>query len=116
MRLLVCGSRTWESRDEIRRQLLDLKPDEVIHGGARGADRLAGEVARELGIPVRAFPADWKRLGRKAGPVRNQQMLDEGQPDRVLAFRMEGDSPGTDDMIRRARKAGLPLRIVKPKR
>lgn len=48
--------------------------------------------------------ADWDGLGRKAGPIRNQRMLDEGKPDLVVAF--PGDK-GTADMVRRARTASL---------
>jgi hypothetical protein len=41
-------------------------------------------------------------------------MLDEGRPDRVIAFRMPGVSRGTDDMIRRARAAGIPVEVIGP--
>ena len=73
--------------------------DSIIHGGAPGADMLAAEVAQELGIPARAYPADWRKHGRAAGPIRNQLMLDDGKPDIVVAF---PGGKGTADMIRRA--------------
>jgi hypothetical protein len=56
-----------------------------MHGAARGADRLAGAAALRLGLEVVEYPADWKRHGRRAGYVRNEQMLAAG-PDLVVAF------------------------------
>ena len=47
---------------------------------------------------------DWKKYGKKAGPLRNQQMLEEGKPDLVVAF---PGGNGTADMVRRAKKANI---------
>lgn len=110
MRLLVCGDRNWTNKELIRREVEGLRPDVVIHGAARGADVLGGMAARELGIEVIEFPAQWEKYGRAAGPIRNQQMLGEGKPTIVFAFNNKiSESKGTKDMIRRARKAGLPV-------
>jgi hypothetical protein len=79
----------------------------LIHGGARGADSLAAEWAMANGIPVLEYPVtpeDWRTIGKAAGPMRNQRMLDEGKPDLVVAF--PGGS-GTADMVRRAQRAGV---------
>ena len=88
----------------------------VIHGGARGADELGRKWAEQddsdTPVSIEAFPADWDRYGKRAGYIRNQQMLDEGKPDIVLAFRSEGESKGTDMMIDLARKAGVPVYVV----
>ncbi len=117
MRILVCGSRTWTDGGRIAENLLRLVVNQsvplctVIHGGARGADMLAGVAALKLGLDMRVFPADWKRYGRAAGAIRNQQMLDEGKPDIVLAF-WDGKSRGTMDMVNRARKAHVEVRLV----
>lgn len=109
MRVLVCGDRNWTDEDGIRRVLKGLiEPLVVIHGGARGADSLAGKVAEELGHEVEVYPADWQRYGKAAGVLRNQQMLDEGKPDFVLAFHADlSRSKGTADMVRRAVAAGI---------
>ena len=69
-----------------------------------GADTLGAEWAKAQGIPCEVYMADWEGLGRKAGPIRNQRMLDEGKPDLVVAF---PGGRGTADMVRRARSAGL---------
>lgn len=114
MRVLICGSRTWESEIPIR-ALLELFDDStvVIHGAARGADSIAGAIAEQLGLAVEAYPAEWQRYGRGAGPIRNQQMLDEGKPDVVFAFSDDiKNSRGTADMVRRSEAAGLPTFIL----
>ena len=112
MRILVCGSRHFKDRDLMTNRMFHFGRDVVvIHGGAEGADKMAGEIAAFLGLKVEVFPADWKTHGKKAGPLRNQRMLDEGKPDHVVAFPLEG-SVGTWDMIRRAQRAGISLEVV----
>ena len=75
----------------------------LIHGDARGADRLAGEWAGERGIPALACPVDRKQYGRAAATKRNRQMLAE-TPDLVVAF--PGDSD-TRHMAIIAEEAGV---------
>ena len=81
----------------------------IVSGCARGADTLGIEWAEASGVEVARFPADWNTHGRAAGPIRNQQMLDEGKPDLVVAF---PGGRGTADMARRARAAGIKLIVV----
>jgi hypothetical protein len=104
MRVLVCGGRNYNDSECVSQYLYRLKPTVVIQGGASGADRLAGEWAKHNNVHQEIYPADWNRLGRAAGPIRNQQMLDEGKPDVVLAF---DGGRGTADMVRRAGEAGI---------
>jgi hypothetical protein len=117
MRVLICGSRSWSNARliwEFLEVLRDTDPDaEVIHGDARGADRLAGSAAEALGLKVTAVPAEWEKFGPSAGPMRNKVMLGMA-PDRVIAFRCEGESKGTDHMLRLARQARIPYRVVDP--
>lgn len=111
MRILVCGSRDYADRDAMTEVMYRFgKGTVVIHGGARGADKMAGEIAAFLRYEVEVYEANWARDGKRAGPMRNQRMLDEGKPDHVIAFPL-ADSVGTWDMIRRARKAGIPVEI-----
>lgn len=106
--VLVCGGRDYTDAITVDMQLDRLHEmhrfTQVIHGGARGADAEADRWAKSRRIPVKAFPADWKALGKKAGPIRNQKMLDESHPDLVAAF---PGGAGTEDMVRRAKKAGV---------
>lgn len=104
-RLLITGSREWTDEVAIHGALLLHGPGEVVHGAARGADRIAGALADRLGWPVDAHPADWDRYGRAAGTMRNRRMVELGA-DVCLAFPLPG-SRGTWDCVRRARAAGI---------
>lgn len=105
-RILVCGGRDYQNIKEVFTVLDGLRPSPtmIIQGGAYGADACASEWAYKRNIPERQFSADWKKHGRAAGPIRNQQMLDEGKPDLVVAF---PGGTGTADMVRRAKAAGV---------
>ena len=108
MRIIVCGGRDYDDRGTVVRLLILVAEHlgqnlTIVHGAARGADTLVGEVAGELGLEVEPHPADWKTHGKAAGPIRNQQMLDAGA-DLVIAF---PGGKGTADMVERARKAGI---------
>lgn len=83
----------------------------IIEGGAKGADFLARVWSKWLGVRFEEYPADWS-LGKKAGPIRNAKMLEEGKPDMVIAF-LAPDSRGTQNMIDLAEKAGIPTIVVK---
>jgi hypothetical protein len=78
-------------------------PVTIVHGNARGADRWAALIAKELGYKVEPHPANWTRYGRSAGPIRNREMLASGV---VLVIAFPGGR-GTDDMIKQAMKAGV---------
>jgi hypothetical protein len=111
--VLVCGSRELSGSDWMRIYTrLEQLPDgtTVMHGDARGVDRKVEEFCRTLSIPCRAFPADWERYGKRAGHVRNAEMLDKG-PELVLAF-WDGHSKGTENVIREARIRGIPLEVI----
>lgn len=84
---------------------------ELYEGGAQGADRLAREYWElyELG-PVHTIEANWKDLGRRAGPIRNGLLVAQ-MPDILIAFPWEGGSSGTWDAITQARAAGIPDKV-----
>src|SRR5262245_54056789 len=109
MKVLVCGGRDfWDyayarfALDTVRRSLGPFT--EIMHGKQRGADRLADRYARSHGIPVHSFPANWQQYGPTVGPSRNKQMLDDGQPDLVVALPGGKD---TVDMVKQARAKGV---------
>jgi hypothetical protein len=114
MRILVCGGRDFTDFEWMNFKLsqwIDFQPKEVvypltiIHGGARGADSLAGYWAKKFGYACEEYPADWNRYGKRAGPIRNAQMIREGKPDVVIAF---PGGAGTMNMISQAVRAGIP--------
>lgn len=115
MKLIVCGGREDADGNEyndyhaMRKAIELLKPTHIAHGAAKGADRVADEVAMHMRIPVRRFPADWKQLGRSAGMIRNGQMLKHFAPDAVLAA---PGGNGTGNMILRSLRQELPVYAI----
>jgi hypothetical protein len=65
MIVAVTGGRDYADIENVRRvfSFLDPRPALLIHGAATGVDSLAAQVASELGIPIEAHPADWKKHG-----------------------------------------------------
>lgn len=114
VKVLVCGSRSWNRRDVILARLRRLPPEAtVIHGAAYGADSLAASAAADLGLRVEAYPANWHGRGYydpRAGLKRNILMLDQ-QPDLVIAFHRE-NSTGTNHTILEARKREIPVEVI----
>src|SRR5438309_11662350 len=100
MKVLVCGGRDYKQTAQVQRVLSAMHETEpmtlVISGGARGVDLMGANWAYNAGIKVVLFRARWSEHGLQAGPIRNQMMLDEGKPDRVVAF---PGGRGTQDMI-----------------
>ena len=110
--MLVCGGRDYHDQETLDRVLDRIRPQEIIHGAARGADALADNYARRKGIPCLRFPALWHKNGRfnrAAGFERNRRMLDQASPDLVVAF---PGGPGTRDMVKIALEQGFPVNLV----
>lgn len=106
MRVLVCGGRSYRD-DRFMDWVLTKYPiHAIIEGEAPGADSMAREWAEAHGIPFDPFPANWKKYGKRAGHIRNTQMLMEGLPDLVIAFR--GGS-GTANMVAQSKTHKLPV-------
>lgn len=112
--VLACGGRDYTNSPRVY-EVLDTIHKEtpislLITGGARGADTLADQWAKDRGVNRCIFPANWKAKGNGAGPARNAMMLYVGKPTLVVAF--PGGS-GTRDMIRRSlierQERGLPI-------
>lgn len=78
----------------------------VVHGNARGADKLAYKVCDEVGIEQAAIPAAWKKYHKASGPIRNRLMLDLFNIDLVVAF---PGGTGTADMCEQAEAKGIPV-------
>jgi hypothetical protein len=112
VKIIVCGGRDYADQEHVWRVLGDLDDTEGVtslaHGGATGTDSEAGLWAKLNRKPAQVFKARWKEEGKKAGPLRNQRMLDQFQPDAVVAF---PGGRGTEDMVRRAIENGI--RIIR---
>ena len=126
MRVIVTGSRAWPDPVRVAHELTQLYlqhgPFVLVHGAcATGADAAAHhwhEVCGEdLGCMEVKYRAEWEKhrtpedpQGRKAGPIRNAQMVKAGA-DLVLAFPLPGGK-GTQGTIDLAEAAGIPLKVV----
>lgn len=115
--ILVTGSRTWTDKEAIKRELQRYARGNdgvrVVHGGAHGADKLAGQVASELGWQTKVYVPDWLKYKRGAGLRRNSDMLaaEKSATRIVLAF-PKGEARGTKDMIRKCRAEGLKVVVI----
>lgn len=113
MRVIVCGGRDYGldpiERAHINGCLDDFHGQHPItflwHGNAAGVDRIAGTWGQLHNVRVTAVPAEWAKHGKRAGPIRNQNMLGQGI-HAVIAF---PGGRGTADMVHRAEKAGVPV-------
>lgn len=110
-RILVTGSRKWADADIIHAALEDagkrlgFHPTTIlVHGDAPGADTIARDYWRWCGLVDEPHPADWA-LGKRAGPLRNEQMVLAGA-DLCLAFPI-GQSKGTRHCLKAAQQAGI---------
>lgn len=96
---IVFGSRTWRCRRTIRERLLQVPRQwGLIHGGADGADTIAGEIWTELvgKDHVKAFLPLGK--ARRYYLERNCRMASQPNVRLAIGFRMRGKSSGTDHM------------------
>lgn len=100
MKTIIAGSRDFVDFDYFRGYMATIPPwveiTEVVSGGAAGADTLAIEWAKLYSKPCKIFNADWERLGRRAGPIRNAEM--SVYADGLIAF-WNSESRGTKHMI-----------------
>jgi hypothetical protein len=70
-----------------------------------GADAIAKEIWLDQQLPIWLYPAQWDRLGKRAGFARNKQMVEQG-PDVCLAFIKDG-SKGASMTAELAEQAGI---------
>lgn len=113
MIVLVTGWRHWDDDGAIRQALDRIHTEEpvtLVEGGATGADRLCRIEARRRGWTVHTEPADWSR-GKRAGPERNQRMIDQFPPDVALVF-LHPESRGTRDCWDRLKKTGCMIHVI----
>jgi len=121
MRVLITGSRNWTGQRQTREMLARLMQLPVstfiAHGGCKGADMMADQIARLLEYTIKAYPVsheEWRAQGKRAGIDRNEFMLNDFKPDRILAFHEDlKNSVGTADMIKRATKRKIEWELIK---
>jgi len=111
-KVAIVGSRSWTDYEMVRDYVYSLEVDDVVvSGGARGPDEWGQIYAEERGLDTLIFPADWKTHGRRAGMLRNRDIVKAC--DRLVAF-WDKASKGTANSIALARSAGKPVLILDP--
>ena len=112
--VIIAGSRDFNDYDLLSTKCDFLfsqkKPTKIISGCANGADKLRIRYAKDNGIEVLEFPADWDKHGKSAGYIRNTEMLKYA--DALIAF-WDGKSKGTKHMISIAKKKDIQTRVIK---
>lgn len=118
-KLIVAGTRSFNDYELLRSILSTLFMkrhcwtidwnEEIVSGGAPGADTLPVRYATEADMPFKVFPADWNKYGKSAGPRRNRQMAEYA--DAAIVF-WDGKSRGTQNMIQQMRELGKPVEII----
>ncbi|MGH3916357.1 MAG: hypothetical protein ACRDTC_23550 [Pseudonocardiaceae bacterium] len=84
----------------------------LVHGDARGADRITAGIRRPWGPPTQAHPTDWTHHGRSAGHRRNRVMVALGTEVCLTSIRHH--SPGATGCATLAHAAGIPTPRISP--
>lgn len=119
-RILITGSREWNDLNLMRNALAKARemnvegfPMVIVHGGARGADKMAGLLARDTAdASEEVHEANWRPLGYfdpMQGFVRNQKMVDLRADLAIAFYRVGAKNSGTKDCVARIQKTSIPL-------
>lgn len=118
-RIIICGGRHFNDYEALESLVnsaltekgLDSNEVEIVSGHCEGADMLGELYAEKHGIVCKAFPAEWEKYGRAAGPIRNSQMIEyasESAIPIVVAF-VSPRTKGTTDTVNKAIKRGFSI-------
>lgn len=113
MKVIVAGGRNMQIQDVFC--ALEYSPfeiDELIEGEAYGVDRYSAAWAREQGVAVKPYPADWDGYGKSAGYHRNVAMAEVAEAA-ILVW--DGESRGTSMMLEICARRGIPYCEYGPK-
>lgn len=113
MILIIAGTRTFNDYELLKKEVLKFIGEEkditILDGCAEGADRLGRKLAEEMGWSIIRHPANWKRYGSSAGPIRNEEMAQAAT--HCIIF-WDGKSPGSRSMSHFAEEYGLVTKTV----
>jgi len=111
MRVLIAGSRNYSDLAGVKKYVLALPEGTVVLSGmARGVDATAAVAAKERGLEVEIFPAEWSKYGTKAGIMRNMEMVNSAAF--VVCF-WDGESSGTAHTMNYAEQQEKPLLTIR---
>lgn len=115
-RIIIAGSRSCPEdstilKDKINKILfnIDCYDAEIVSGTCKGTDILGENYAKDNNLPIKQFPADWDKHGKKAGYIRNKEMAEYATH---LISLWDGESKGTKMMIDLAKRNGLKVRVI----
>ena len=114
LHILICGGRHFDNYKLLESIVINYliqheikdKNIEIISGHCPGADLLGEKYSKEHNTALKIFPAQWKRYGKAAGPLRNKEMIEYlSSFDNKLVIAFIGpNSKGTRNTIALARK------------
>ena len=115
--LIIAGGRDFNDRElmldrvkELERLGVITEHTTLICGMARGADLMGHSIFKQAGLAIEEMPADWNRLGKRAGFIRNQDM---GRLADVALIFWDGQSRGTKHMIEVMESLGKTVYLVR---
>lgn len=123
-KIIINGSRDFNNYTYLRLMLKEyimtnqINPEliEIISGGAKGADTLAIKFAKEYNLNYKVMNADWNKYGKRAGIIRNAEMLTYAisNPDdiAILISFWNGTSKGTKHMIDISNDKGIIVKVM----
>jgi len=111
MKVIVAGSRRIKNYDLVEKSIKDsgFEVTEILSGCAGGVDELGEQYAARYNVKISYFPANWSVYGRGAGMIRNEEMSKVA--DALVAV-WDGKSTGTKDMIEKATRKGIPVKVT----
>lgn len=109
MKVIIAGSRDIIDFDLVEQAVREsgFEITEIVSGGAKGVDSLGEDYANLHDIPTTVFPAQWKKHGPAAGPIRNRKMAEYVGKEGCLVLVWDGKSRGSSDMLITAKELGL---------
>lgn len=112
MKLAIIGSRTFNNYNLLKETLEQYKSKitKVISGGAKGADSLGEQWAKENNIQTQIFYPDWDKYQKAAGFIRNKDIIENC--DVCIAF-WDEVSIGTKHSLSLCEKLNKPYKIIK---
>ena len=114
LKLAVIGSRTFDNYELLVESIKGItKKDKpfthIVSGGAKGADKLGEQYAKEYKLETIIYYPNWQKYGKAAGFIRNEDIIKEA--DEVIAF-WDGQSRGTLNSINHAKKQKKLIHLI----
>lgn len=112
IRILVTGDRfsyCYAMAAGVLRRLVERYESDImiVHGDATGVDESFGTATKGLGVTVEPYPTDWYRLGKRAVPIRNGEVISAGAGFCIVAHHFLMNGKGTKGCDRQETDAGI---------